>query len=237
MYCGPLSAARMNRTMALATSVLLVTVFGGSCMLAYGSYSTYYTPTFGGGQYHYADGLVINGKSFDISGYSQKIQTQNLTVGVPSNITLKIFDNSGSYSLKSAAIFLNIRGPTSSVSNSDTWMQYDMSGKTVIEDPHHFIDSAKGRVDYSGKLAFVTFVVIPRSDMKVSDFIVSSTDSRSSTGYSLVVDAVSFTGKSSDDPLPSNVDYLHSHCTASHPCQQVCGDHICKPGEKPVAKP
>ncbi|GEM_PF-971845 len=228
----------MNKTIpALATVALLVTVFGGNSLAAYGSYGTWYTPTFGGGQYHYADGLVINGKAFDISGYSQKIEMQNLTVGAPSNVTLKIFDNAGSYSLRTAAIFLNIRGPTSSVANSDTWIQYDLSGKTIIEDPHHFIDSAKGSVSYSGKLALVEFVITPKSDMKPSDMIVSSTYSRSSTGYSLVENAVSFTGKPGADPSQVNAGYLHEHCTATYPCQQVCGDHICKPGEKPKTKP
>ncbi|HKU32873.1 MAG TPA: hypothetical protein VJR22_03395 [Candidatus Nitrosotalea sp.] len=31
----------------------------------------------------------------------------------------------------------------------------------------------------------------------------------------------------------SNVDYQHHHCTIGLPCYTVCGDHICKPGEKP----
>lgn len=27
-------------------------------------------------------------------------------------------------------------------------------------------------------------------------------------------------------------DYAHHHITISHPLVKICGDHICKPGEK-----
>lgn len=29
-----------------------------------------------------------------------------------------------------------------------------------------------------------------------------------------------------------NSDYSHPHNTASHQIVQICGDHICKPGER-----
>ncbi len=35
----------------------------------------------------------------------------------------------------------------------------------------------------------------------------------------------------------SNVDYQHHHCTIGLPCYTVCGDHVCKPGEKLPSKP
>ena len=74
----------MNKIIpSLATIALLVTLLGTNNVQAFGSYGMPYTPTFGGGPYHYADGLVINGKTFDVSGYSQKIATQNLTVRIP----------------------------------------------------------------------------------------------------------------------------------------------------------
>ena len=205
-------------------------------MVGYRAYGLVYTPSFGGGVYHYADGLVINGKIFDISGYSQKIPTQNMTIGMPSNVTLKIFDNAGSYSIRTVSLFLNSRGQSSSVANSDTWIQYALSGKTVIEDPHHFIGTAKGSVAYSGMFAIVSIEIIPSSKMTSSNLIVSSTDSRLSTGYSMIVDAVSFANKTQGGST-TNVDYIHQHCTATHPCEPVCGDHVCKPGERPSPKP
>ncbi|MDE1829767.1 MAG: hypothetical protein KGI25_05545 [Thaumarchaeota archaeon] len=225
----------MDKTVLTVTiSLLLLPIVGG--LEEYKAYGLFYTPSFGGGTYHYADGLVINGNTFDISGYSQNIPTQNLTLGVPSTITLKIFDNAGSYTIRTATLFFNIRGPSSSVSNSDTLIQYDLSGKTIIQDPHHFIGSAKGSVTYVDKFAYVSFTITPHSQMSTSNMIVSSTDERLATGYSLVVNAISFTNKTTGSSQ-SDVDYLHPHCTTTYPCQPVCGDHVCKPGEKPPSKP
>ena len=221
----------MNKTVTILTIVLLlVPVLAGGSIAEYKAYGSLYAPSFGGGVYHYTDGLVINGKIFDISGYSQKIPTQNLTVGIPSNITLKIFDNEGSYSIKTASLFLNIRGPSSSVSNSDAWIEYDLSGKTIVQEPHHFIGKVKGSVNYSGKVAYVSFVITPHSQMAISDLIVSSMDARLSAGYSFVVDAIAFNNKTTTNITV--IDWLHHHCTTGHPCKFVCGDHICKPGEK-----
>jgi hypothetical protein len=224
-----------NRTLTiLAILLLLVPVLGGTSLSNYvkEAYGVSYPPSFGGGTYQYTDGLTINGKTFDISGYSQTIPTQNLTVGAPSSVILKIYDNAGSYTIRSATLYLNIRGPSASVQNSDTSIQYDISGNTIVQDPHHFIATASGSASLSGKLAYVTFSITPASKMNTSDMIVSAVDDRSSVGYSLVVDAVTFTGKTSVDAVHF-IDYSHQICTASEPCQQVCGNHICAPGEKP----
>lgn len=219
----------------LAITFLLVPVLGGTTLSEYvkDAYGVSYPPSFGGGTYTYTDGLVINGKTFDIAGYSQTIQTQNLTIGIPSNVTLKIYDDSGSYALRSALLFFNIRGPSASVQNSDTLIQYDLlSGNTITQDPHHFIAKAKGSAILSGKFVYATFNITPASKMNTSDMIVSAVDDRPSIGYSLVVNAVSFTGKTSGDPV-NFIDYSHQICTASEPCKQICGDHVCAPGEKP----
>ncbi|MDE1862233.1 MAG: hypothetical protein KGI33_04905 [Thaumarchaeota archaeon] len=220
---------------AIAMVLLLAPLAGSGGLFGAEAFGSPYAPTFGGGSFHYADGLVINGKVFDISGYSQQITVQNLTVGQPAKITLKIFDNAGSYTIKTAAIFLNIRGQDASVASSDTWVQYDVSGMTAISDPHHYIEAAKGGVSYSGSFAYVTFTVTPAKPMSVSDMIVSSTDARGATGYSLVVNALSFVGKASGGT--QSISYSHEHCTVTYPCYEVCGDHICKPGEKPKATP
>lgn len=217
---------------SFAIVLLLVPILGNGGLSQYDAYGSSYTPTFGGGTYHYTDGLVINGKTFDISGYSQTIQTQNLTVGVPSKITLKIFDNAGSYAIRAATLFLNIRGSGVSIQKSDTSVQYSVSGITAIQDPHHFIGTAKGSISYTGKFAYVTFTLTPHSTMKTSDIIASSTDDRLSTGYSLIIDAVSFSAKTPGNST-LGIDYTHQHCTATNPCQKICGDHVCKPGESP----
>lgn len=217
----------MNKTIAvLAITFLLVPILGQGSLSEFIAYGSPYGPSFGGGSYHYTDGLVINGKTFDISGYSQKIPAQNLTIGIPSNVTLKIFDNAGSYAIRTATISLQTHGIYSSVPSNVTTIQYNLSGKTTIQDPDHYIASAKGTAVYSGKFVYVTFTITPHSRMNPSNMIVSSTDNKLATGYSFVMDAISFRS----DPTYLHASPYQPQCTASYPCIPLCGNHPCKPG-------
>lgn len=150
-----------------------------------------YGPEFGGGRYyHYNDGLGINGNTFDISNYAQKIDTQTLYVGVPAQIKLKVFDNAGTYAIQGVAIFLNIRGSSASVVQSDTWIQYDKYGGVTTNDPYNILGNVKVDVVDKNPVVYVTFHITPKSPMHTSDMIVRALDYRLSTGDVLVTNAI-----------------------------------------------
>ncbi|HJU14194.1 MAG TPA: hypothetical protein VJ792_07045 [Candidatus Nitrosotalea sp.] len=174
---------------AFASLLLLISVVAVQNPSAYAVWTN--APSFGGGTFHYADGLALNGKIFDISKYAQKITTQNLSVGKPVKIALKIFDNDGPTTIKGAAIFFNIRGATSSVSNSDTWIQYDSRG-VYVHDPHHFLGNVTGNESISYPFKYVTFSFTPNSQMKTSDMGLMAWDDHYSSFSVLVTSAVSF---------------------------------------------
>ncbi len=177
------------KSASFAILVLLVSVFAVQNQSAYAQWTN--APSFGSGRFHYTDGLVINGKAFDISGYVQKITTQNLPIGKPSQIALKIFDNDGPTTIKGAALFFNIRGPYASVSNSDTWIQYDQRG-VYVNDPHHFINKVTAGISVAYPFAYVTFQITPQSPMEISDIGIIAWDERYSSSNTLAVDGLSF---------------------------------------------
>src|SRR5574339_403350 len=52
-------------------------------------------------------GLTINDKSFDISGFSQTIPTQTLSIGQPVTVKLIVNENSGVSSLRYVSFAIN----------------------------------------------------------------------------------------------------------------------------------
>src|SRR5579863_2201409 len=92
---------------SFAVVLLLITSVSGQNLSAYAAFTN--PPSFGGGQLKYNDGLIIIRNAFDISKHSQSIPTpQILPLGKSSTIVLKIFDNSGPITIKSAGLYMNI---------------------------------------------------------------------------------------------------------------------------------
>lgn len=178
-------------TLASFTVVLLLVASVGSQNLSAYAASTN-PPSLGGGRYQFTDGLKINGHVFDISKFSQKISTQNLSIGKPSVITLKIFDNHGPTTIKTALVYLNIRGPGSSVSTSDTWIVCDMTSGVSIHDPHHLLGKVNANLSVNGKFAYATFDITPKSKMDTSDMVLGAWDEDKSSIYSTVFSAITF---------------------------------------------
>jgi hypothetical protein len=174
---------------AIATVALLASILVGQNQAAYAAWGN--PPSFGGRPFIYHDGLTINGKTFDIGGYAQTIPTQNLSIGQSSQITLKIFDNSGPTTIKGAALFINIRGNNSTISRSDTWIQYDQRG-VYVHDPHNFIGKVTGSFSITYPFKYMTFNITPKSKLNTSSMGILAWDERYSVSRTMVVDALSF---------------------------------------------
>lgn len=171
--------------------LLLVVLVMGQNLTAYALPTP---PSFGGGKYHYTDGLTINERTFDISKNPQKIDTQNLPIGKASQITLKIYDIEGPSFIYGTGIVFNSQGSTLFVAKGDTWIQYDLhTGKiVVVHDPHHFISKATVNVSHTNSAVYVTFNIIPQSKMNTSNLVVEAWNKHLSSYNSLVINAISF---------------------------------------------
>jgi len=183
-----------NRFMALASFtvvLLLITSIGSQNLSAYAAFSN--PPSFGGGQLKYNDGLAINGNMFDISKHSQSMPTpQILALGESSTIVLKIFDNSGPTTIKSAGLYMDIQGTRSSISSADTSISYPMSSHFYVNDPHNLLGNISVEYKIVKPFVYVTFHITPIAKMDVSNLIVTAIDDHRALVRSLIINAIEF---------------------------------------------
>jgi hypothetical protein len=182
-----------NRFISLASFtivLLLVASIGGQNLSAHATF--FNPPTFGGGVLKYTDGLTINGKTFDISAFSQKMITpQILPLGMPSTITLKIFDNAGPTSVKWAGIYMNMQG-TDMSNSGDTSISYPLNQDLYISDPHNLLGKVTAEYKIEQPFIYVTFHITPTAKMDVSNLIVSSIDDHRAVTNSMIIDGIQF---------------------------------------------
>ena len=174
-----------------ALIVLVLTMVGAnSSAYAIWGHGTSYGPTFGGGTFSYKDGLKINRATYDISNYIQATSTNTLYVDAPSAITLKLWDNSGSYAIQGVALFLNVRGYNPDAASSDSWIVYSKSTGVTTHDPHNILGPVKVDVKYDKYFMYVTFHMTPKSPMNTSWLIAQAWDFRLAVGTAKVIDAI-----------------------------------------------
>lgn len=157
-------------------------------------YASAYThpPSFGGGISKYTNGLTINGNVFDISKFSQQIDSQNLAIGKSSSITLKVFDNHGPTSVRTGLVYLNIQGDVTDASQSDTWIKYTVGSGVTVHDPHHLLGKVTANVSIGPPYAYITFNITPLNPMKASTMVVGAWDDKNGAIYATVFNAISF---------------------------------------------
>ncbi len=186
--------------MTIAVLAVSLVFTAGSSAYAVNGHGSSYGPSFGGytgiagtitgTQILFKDGLTINNKSFDVSKPGTTIETQTVYAALPNTITLKIYDNAGSYYIKGGAIFFNLHGSQPKMSNSDTWIQFDKFGGLTVTDPHKILGTVTDKISYNGKYMFVTFKITPNLPMDTSHLILTAWDNNLSRGTTSVMNAI-----------------------------------------------
>ena len=184
----------MSITLKLTSFAILFLLVSITVTQTIPVYASSYThpPSLGGGIMKYTNGLTINGNVFDISKFSQQIDTQNLAIGTSSAITLKIFDNHGPTSVKTGLIYLNIQGQVTDKSQSDTWIKYTVGQGVTVHDPHHLLGKVTANFSIGPPYAYITFNITPLNPMKTSTMVVGTWDDKNGDIYSTVFNAISF---------------------------------------------
>lgn len=92
------------------------------------------------------NGFGINGQFFDVEYFSQAIPTQNFTVGETIDITLKIFENTGTKYLEHVALSIVVEEPhiggiiQYENESTITWKQkFDGTKSVHLHDPYNLI--------------------------------------------------------------------------------------------------
>jgi hypothetical protein len=186
--------------LAILVAALVIILGASSSVYAVNGYGASYGPSFGGysgvtstvtdTQVLFNDGLTINKNIIDVSKSGTTIKTQTLYAPLTNTITLKIYDNAGSYYIKGGAIFFNLHGTQPKMSNSDTWIQFDKFGGVTLTDPHKILGTVTDKISYNGKYMYVTFTIIPRLPLSTSDLILTTWDNNLSSGTTTVINAI-----------------------------------------------
>ncbi len=139
--------------------------------------------------FQYNDGLTIDGKTFDISHFSEVLPTQTFYVNVPSTITLKIFHTDGAQSVKHVAIYFN-QGSNPAVYSSGEWIAYDKGIGVTTNDPNNIFKTVTASVTSQGHFLYLTFKITPQATMDTSNIIVQAWDYRLATAQSTATSAL-----------------------------------------------
>jgi len=184
--------SRFVKLTSFAILFLLVSITVTQTIPVFALASYGHPPSLGAGRFPFSDGLTINSKVFDISKFSQKIDTQNLAIGSSSSITLKVFDNRGPTSITTGIVYLNIQGQVTDTSQSDTWIKYAVGKGVTVHDPHHLLGKVTASYSVGPPFGYIKFNITPASPMKISTMVVSAWDDKNGAVYSTMFEAISF---------------------------------------------
>jgi len=187
---------------ALTLFVLMASVVAASApAFALNGHGTTYGrgPQFGGGvgdssaggnYVSYNNGLSINGAVFDISKYTTTIKTQTLYVGIPSDITVKIYNHDGAQFVQHGILFLNLKGTDPQSYQTNTYIEWDKQSGSSKSDPNGLLKSGTVTTKSNGNFMYLTFHINPAKTLDTSHIIVRTWDLNHSNGQVIVLNAI-----------------------------------------------
>ena len=150
-----------------------------------------YGPEFGGGKLvKYSDGLKINGKSFDISKFTQTIPTQKFYVNGESDISLKIYHHDGSQNIQHVIVFMNLKGSDPQSYQSNTRIEWDKTNGVSVVDPNGVFKSVTAQATHDTNYVYLTFKIVAQKPMDTTHLIIRSWDRILSSSEVIVLNAV-----------------------------------------------
>jgi hypothetical protein len=150
-----------------------------------------YGPEFGGGKLvKYSDGLKINGKSIDISKFSQSISTQKIYINNPSDITLKIYHHDGSQNIQHVIVFMNLKGNDPQSYQSNTRIEFDKTSGVSVADPNGVFKSVTAKATYDPNYMYLSFKIVAQKPMDTTHLIIRAWDRNLSSAQVVVLNAV-----------------------------------------------
>lgn len=192
MIYDNMTSTTVKALIATTLFALIATVLVSS-MPAYAinGHGVSYGPEFGGGKLvQYSDGLKINGKSIDISKYSQSIPTQKLYVNSASDISLKIYHHDGSQNIQHVIVFMNLQGKDPQSYQSNTRIEFDKTNGVSVADPNGVFKSVTAKATYDANYMYLSFKIMAQKPMDTTHLIVRSWDRNLSSSQVVVLNAI-----------------------------------------------
>jgi hypothetical protein len=192
MIYDNMTSTTVKALIATTLFALIATVLVSS-MPAYAinGHGVSFGPEFGGGKLvQYSDGLKINGKSIDISKYSQTISTQKLYVNSASDISLKIYHHEGSQNIQHVIVFMNLQGVDPQSYQSNTRIEFDKTTGVSVADPNGVFKSVTAKATYDTNYMYLSFKIIAQKPMDTTHLIVRTWDRNLSSSQVVVLNAI-----------------------------------------------
>lgn len=192
MVYDNMTSTTVKALIATSLFALVATILVSSTpAYAINGHGVSYGPEFGGGKLvQYSDGLKINGKSIDISKYSQTIPTQKIYVNNPSDITLKIYHHDGSQNIQHVIVFMNLKGNDPQSYQSNTRIEFDKTNGVSVADPNGVFKSVTAKATYDTNYMYLSFKIVAQKPMDTTHLIIRSWDRNLSSSQVVVLNAV-----------------------------------------------
>jgi len=133
-------------------------------------------PSFGGGYYHYSDGLTItqgdSKTTFDTSLYNQEIPKQVMTAGEKVNMTFKTFESYNPTGVVHMGLYFIPRGQDMTTDNSIGSIVWEKDKPLEINDPNHILSGATAPSNSDGKFQYTQFSFVPEKSYDKMSFLV-----------------------------------------------------------------
>jgi len=154
-------------------------------------------PSFSGiefGEKEYS--LSINGNNFKLNQFSNLIPTVTLMTGVPIQVKLQLYDNSGPTAIQHVALYTNLRGNAREIPNSDTDIIYEKDNPLEVKDPNGFFSKAMVQTAEKNNKFELTYDLIFAKPMEKSDVIFRVWDTNRNSVDSKILQAWEAQGSS-----------------------------------------
>src|SRR5438445_1867173 len=132
-------------------------------------------PSFGGGYYHYSDGLTFTqGKdptTLDISKYNQELPQQVMVSGQQVNMTFKTFESYNPTGVIHMGLYIIPRGQDMITSNSIGSIVWEKGKDVEVNDPNHILSNATASSTDDGKFQYTQFTFVPTKSYDKMSFL------------------------------------------------------------------
>jgi YVTN family beta-propeller protein len=138
----------------------------------------HHPPSLGNDYYHhFAGGVNLNGKSFDITKWGVTIPQQVLKIGQQDNFTFKIYDERGGSTVSHVGMYIHFKGDAS-VANSDTSISWDKHDGIQINDGGKFFSDIAVSEHHDDNFAYVSIKFTPQKIMSDSSILMRMWDDK-----------------------------------------------------------
>ena len=133
-------------------------------------------PSFGGGYYHYSDGLTLTQgdttTTFDTSLYNQEIPKQVMVSGEKVNMKFKTFESYNLQGIIHMGLYIIPRGQDMITDNSIASIVWDKGQPVEVSDPNHILADATVYPTDDDKFQYTTFSFTPTKSYDKMSFLV-----------------------------------------------------------------